>query len=128
MSMTFRKDRVRVVAIHTIPGTSSDNFQQQVGGTLENFLKLPVVQKNALKLELSLANGGFDQTAQALGLQKSQLNSMVMIEAESIDNLNEIVRDSAFQKIFQGVTQVDNVFNINTSVVFSADVMTCIDK
>ncbi|KAJ7157331.1 hypothetical protein C8R46DRAFT_1355678 [Mycena filopes] len=131
MSMSFRKDRVRVVAVCTVPNEYISEMTSNAGGKISDelgaFLKLSVVQRNTLKLEVSFANEAFAQTGQALGLQKPQLNCMVVVEAENLDKINEIVNDQTFQKYFQGVTQA-NLFNTSSSVVFSADTMTCIEK
>ncbi|KAJ7245784.1 hypothetical protein C8J57DRAFT_1725110 [Mycena rebaudengoi] len=121
--MAFRKDRVRVVAVWSLPQMS----EQELGKEVENFLKLPIAQKNLLKFDLSLANGAFDQTLQSLGIPKPTLNCVVIVEAETHEKINEIVGDPAFQKIFQGAGQHGHQ-DVSNSVFFSADFMTNIDK
>jgi hypothetical protein len=46
--MAFRKDRVRVVAVWSLPQMS----EQELGKEVEDFLKLPIAQKNLLKFDL----------------------------------------------------------------------------
>ncbi|KAJ6479229.1 hypothetical protein C8R47DRAFT_1219158 [Mycena vitilis] len=125
--MAFRKDRVRVVAVYTLPQASAQSFEPQFGQAVEEFLRLPLVQKNILKFEISIANDGFDKTARSLGLQKSPLNAMVVIEAETHEKINEIVRDPDFQKLFQAANEGGN-FDTNTSIVFAVDFVASIDK
>ncbi|KAJ6588407.1 hypothetical protein B0H19DRAFT_1248070 [Mycena capillaripes] len=120
---TFRKDRVRVVSIWTLP----DMPKEQLANEVDNFLKLPIVQNNLLKFDLSLANGAFDETIQSLGIGKPALNCMVIVEAETHEKINEIVRDPVFQKIFQGAGQQGHL-DTSKNVLFSADFMTGIDK
>lgn len=50
--MAFRKDRVRVVAVYTLPQMSAQSFEQQFSNDIQNFLKLPAVQKNVLKFDI----------------------------------------------------------------------------
>ncbi|KAJ7508404.1 hypothetical protein B0H11DRAFT_2184881 [Mycena galericulata] len=123
--MSFRKDRVRVVAMFKLQLSAQQ--LEQPGGALDTFLKLPSVEKNLLKFEMTLANGDFDQTLNSLGLQKSTLDAMVVVEAANIEKINEIIREPAFTKIFEGVTQA-NIFDTSSSLVFSGNFMTNIDK
>ncbi|KAF7347218.1 EthD domain-containing protein [Mycena venus] len=121
--MSFRNDRVRVVSVWPLPQMP----EQELANEVQNFLKLPIVQQNLLKFDLSLANGALDETLQSLGIQKPKLNCVVIVEAETYEKINEIVRDPAFQKIFQGAGQHGHM-DINSNVCFSADFMTGIDK
>jgi hypothetical protein len=50
--MSFRKDRVRVVAVYKIPGMSVQSFEEQLGPVVDAFLKIPNVEKNLLKFEI----------------------------------------------------------------------------
>lgn len=100
--MSSRKDQVRYVGLYTIPQKSMETFEQQFGGMVEAFVKLPIAQKNITKLEFvgrlsgqrylssltcrqTLSNGEFDGTLQSLGLPKSTSNLMVIVEAEVND-------------------------------------------
>lgn len=101
--MAFRKDRVRIVLLYKAPKITAQSFEQPVEPLkLDSFLKLPIVQKNVLKLDVVrpeskvpsysiiltchilqvLANGDLDQTIQSLGVPKSTMNLMVILEAE----------------------------------------------
>ncbi|KAF8215722.1 hypothetical protein K438DRAFT_2008021 [Mycena galopus ATCC 62051] len=121
--MAFRRGRVRVVAVWSLPEMSEEQLTHEV----QNFLKLPIVEKNLLKFDLSLANDAFNDTLQPLGIQKPALNCVVIVEAETHEKINEIVRYPDFQKIFQGATQQGHL-NVSGSAFFSADFMTGIDK
>ncbi|KAJ7631652.1 hypothetical protein DFH06DRAFT_1337628 [Mycena polygramma] len=125
--MAFRKDRVRVVAVYNVPQASAQNFEPRFSEALEAFIRLPLVQKNILKFEISIANDGFDTTARSLGLQKPSFNSVVILEAETHEKINEIVSDPGFQKLFKAANDAGD-FDMNTSIVFAADFMASIDK
>ncbi|KAJ6601100.1 hypothetical protein DFH09DRAFT_1355333 [Mycena vulgaris] len=128
--MSFRKDRVRAVSSCKIPEMSVQIFEEHIGPTVDAFLKIPIVEKNLLKFDVSIANGDFDQTLKSLSMQKSSMNVMFMVEAENWEKLNEIVREPAFRGIFEAATKsgATGGFDLTTSHVFCADFVTKVNK
>ncbi|KAJ7511780.1 hypothetical protein B0H11DRAFT_1952913 [Mycena galericulata] len=123
--MTFRKDRARVVLLSKYPHGPGQYFNQAQLDSTDTFLKLPIVQKNVVKLDIAIANTDVDQTLQSLGISKPPMNSMVVVEAESMDKIHDIARDSAFQKMFEG-DKGNHPDGLELSA-FSADFTTMID-
>lgn len=123
--LSFRKERVRMVAI--LPPSDTPALEAQLMTVIETYLALPVVTQNVLKFELSKTNDRFDETARALGIQTSDGQSVVVVEVESMEKVDEIARDPAFQRIFEDAKQA-KIVNASQIVAFSADVMSCVDK
>ncbi|KAJ7207532.1 hypothetical protein GGX14DRAFT_698192 [Mycena pura] len=125
--MSFRKDRVRLVCIFKMPHMSAQYFESQFGNDSTKFSRIPVVQKNLLNFDITLANEGFDASLQSLGIPKSTLNVLVTLEAENLEKINEILREQAFQEIFKGAMD-GGIFDPSTTYAFSGEVMTTNDK
>ncbi|KAK7063599.1 EthD domain-containing protein [Favolaschia claudopus] len=122
--MSFRQDRVRVVAVWSLPAHMS---KEQLGTEVHNFLQVPMVKKNLLKFDISLANDALHPTLQALGFERPSLNCVVIVEAETHEKIQEITRDPAFQQIFQGSLEQGHV-KTSEGAYFSADFMTGLDN
>ncbi|KAJ7106672.1 hypothetical protein C8R44DRAFT_326094 [Mycena epipterygia] len=124
--MSSRQDRTHTVSIHRAPAhLSKAQFDQKMDAYMDAFSAVPVVKKNALKIEMFVPNNIIDMHAQEMGFPVPHPTVIVLCEWESHEQMLETAGDPTVMRVVAGAI-ADFGLDVG-SCVFHANVVTKID-
>ncbi|KAF8182514.1 hypothetical protein K438DRAFT_1975635 [Mycena galopus ATCC 62051] len=145
--MASTSNRVRMVGLHKVaPGISEEDFRAKSTARARAFAALPMVQKHALKFELSFSNHAFNKPVPGGAMPTSEVFAMTICETASPEAMSEVLAFTLFPatrphscftfsfiqitsdpemlKFLEGAERVD----IPVAGPFAADIMSLIDR
>ncbi|KAJ7135769.1 hypothetical protein C8R44DRAFT_768982 [Mycena epipterygia] len=126
MSTSTNKERFCVIGIHqTPPDLSKKEFETGIETLVANWLELPVVKTNALKMDMIFSNDLLEAQVRAAGLPDSRPFAIIKTEYETVDSMLAVMQHQESQKIVAGRQEFKQERGAS---VFSAEVTTKIDK
>jgi len=105
--------------------TSKAEFEAKFGAYFDEFVKLPVVQKNAITVKMFIQNDVLNDVVVALGLLVPQPVIVGLVKFKNMDDLQEVLRDPAYLSLFSAAEEHGHL--ANESSFFSANVVTKVD-
>ncbi|KAJ7776320.1 hypothetical protein B0H16DRAFT_1506346 [Mycena metata] len=100
MSASAPKDTFTTIGIHRVPShLSKKDFDSKIEAWVDDLVKLPVVQKNALKVEILIQNTVLDTHATRMGFPPAEPIVIIVMQSESEAQMVEILNDPAVIKL-----------------------------
>ncbi|KAF7350047.1 hypothetical protein MVEN_01306400 [Mycena venus] len=123
--MSSTTKRSCFIGIHKAPpNLSREEFEAKAGAVADAIVALPVVQKNLLKLEMITQNTLMDKHMNVFGLPEPAPTVVMSFEYESLENLDEMLKDPTLQKVFE---ESDDFGFRKYATAFAADVFTKVE-
>ncbi|KAJ6493903.1 hypothetical protein C8R47DRAFT_1267200 [Mycena vitilis] len=122
MSATAPNDRFRAVAIHSVPPQlSKPAFERKLEAIINDVAKLPLIQKNLLKLEMLFENLPPDDGVSFFRSSREHA-VLVVIESETLAHFMEVSADAEVKTILERGREFG--LQSPTLAAFSVDVIT----
>ncbi|KAJ7925451.1 hypothetical protein B0H13DRAFT_2314461 [Mycena leptocephala] len=100
MSPSARKDGFHVMGMHKIPPhLSKDEFETKLEALIDEAVKLPLVQRNLLKVEVIFQTDLMDEHVKAFGFPPREDVVFVEVQCETVENVLALVGDAEVQKL-----------------------------
>jgi len=126
MSTSTSKERFCVIGIHQAPpDLSKKEFETGIETLVANWLELPIVKTNAVKMDIIFSNDLLEAQVKAAGLPDSRPFAIIKTEYETVDNMVAVMQHQESQKLVAGREEFKQERGAS---VFSAEVTTKIDK
>ncbi|KAJ6487039.1 hypothetical protein C8R45DRAFT_996771 [Mycena sanguinolenta] len=126
MSASSMKDRVFTLGVYRgPPQLSQKELTSRVDALVDDFLALPVAQKNFLKFTMMVPNDTLNEDVAMLGVGLPPPSVFLFGQCANEEHLTEILRDEEFTRTLD--TGKEFVLQ-DSSWSFSADVKTLIEK
>ncbi|KAF7374247.1 hypothetical protein MSAN_00307600 [Mycena sanguinolenta] len=126
MSASSQKDRIFTLGVYRgPPQLSQEELTSKVDALVDNFLALPVAQKNFLKFTMMMPNDALNEDVAMLGVGVPPPCVFLFGQCANGENLTEILRDEEFTRTLdaaKGFVLQDGSWS------FSADVTVFIEK
>ncbi|KAF7342418.1 hypothetical protein MVEN_01830800 [Mycena venus] len=123
-------ERALWVGIYSGPGPALSphitQFQENVSATMDEYVALPVSQKNMLSHKVLTANDSAEATLQAHGYPNAEPAVVVMVEMENWDRAIEICEDAEIKRVTEKANQGFGL--LVGAICFGADVVSKIKK
>ncbi|KAJ7767686.1 hypothetical protein B0H16DRAFT_1520473 [Mycena metata] len=126
MSTPTSTERFCVIGIHQAPpDLSKKEFEAGIETLVANWLELPIVKTNALKMDMIFSNALFEGQVRAAGLADSRPFAIIKTEYETVDNMVAVMQHRESQELVAGREEFKQERGAS---VFSGEVTTKIDK
>ncbi|KAJ7034171.1 hypothetical protein C8F04DRAFT_1102491 [Mycena alexandri] len=126
MSTSTSTERFCVIGIHQAPpDLSKKEFETGIETLVANWLELPIVKTNALKMDMIFSNTLLEAQARAAGLPESRPFAIIKTEYETVDNMVAVMQHQESLKLVAGREEFKQKRGAS---VFSGEVTTKIDK
>ncbi|KAJ7306972.1 hypothetical protein DFH08DRAFT_901506 [Mycena albidolilacea] len=126
MSTSTSTERFCVIGIHQAPpGLSKKEFETGIETLVANWLELPIIKINAIKMDMIFSNDLLEAQVKAAGLPDSRPFAIIKTEYETVDNMVAVMQHQESQKLVAGRHEFKRERGAS---VFSAEVTTKIDK
>ncbi|KAF7324426.1 hypothetical protein MVEN_02643200 [Mycena venus] len=123
--MSSTTKRSCFMGIHKAPpNLSREELEAKAGAVADAIVALPVVQKNLLKLEMISPNTLMDKHTNVLGFPEPAPTVVMSFEYESLETLDEMLKDPALQKVFE---ESDDFGFRKYATAYAADVYTKVE-
>ncbi|KAJ7511905.1 hypothetical protein B0H11DRAFT_2183125 [Mycena galericulata] len=126
MDRSGPRDRNYIFWIYKVPRhVSTEEFQKQLEGFVDEILPLPACQKAILNHTIAVPNDTMDTHINALGLSAPQATFVVQLQGENWDRLIELLKDP---EVLNVVDSNNKQFYFDReSCCFSADVLSMVE-
>ncbi|CAK5282653.1 unnamed protein product [Mycena citricolor] len=119
--MSYRKDRIGVLARHVVPAhLSQDEFSQNVHAVVNACSELPEFQNNILELDIVFPNDRNAASVQQSGLPALQNVVLLLFQCRSRENFIQLLSDSRVRATF-AKAETDFQF-LSTLTLCAADI------